>query len=298
MFYKVTSFSFKHIKHDKIPELKPAYASKYWKYCASGLINGAFLMKNSSSKLVKSIPAKFQPRIIVQCTGCGSTNGRIQFKLNHKYAELQPGLYNLDKSSDRDLHKVLKTSNALETENKVLKYIITIFSLCTVTLQTCCQYPVQSKVRKNIDTISAAIMEESQPISVKDLKISDVEINAENRKLLKVLKKSSCSHQKEPCFEIGEGLTGYANFIEVISSIILLEVDTFPNDTELVYFNGAIQAIQRYISNHDGDKVTLILSYNVTQRSGHAIIASWEIGSNELYIMDTAAPKVSAKIVS
>ena len=103
-------------------------------------------------------------------------------------------------------------------------------------------------------------MEESQPISVKDLQISEVEINAENRKLLKLIKKSSCSHTKEPCFGKDERLTGYSNFIEVISSVISLEVDTYLNDTDLVYFNGAIQAIQRYISNHDGDKVKLILS--------------------------------------
>jgi hypothetical protein len=292
MFYKVDSFALKNINHDNIPEVKPVYASKNWKYCASGLVNGAFLKKNSSSKLIKSIPAKFRPRVLVQCNGCGSTNCQIQFQLNHKYAELQPGLYNLDNASDRDLHKLLKDANALKTEKKVLKYIETMFSLCNVTLKTCCLYPIQSKVQKNVDTISAAIMEESQPISVKDLKISEVEINAENRKLLKMNKKSSCSHTEEPCFEKDQGLSGYSNFIEIISSVILLEVDTYPNDTDLVYFNGAIQAIKRYFANHDGDKVTLILSYNVTQRSGHAIISSWEIGSNELYIMDTAAPKV------
>ena len=291
-FCKVTTIALKNLNHNEVKFLD-GKTTKYWKLSASGIVNAGFIVRNSSSKLVRSIPSQFKPRVIVQCGICGATDGRIRIRLNYRVGELEPGLYNLDRSSDRDLHKMLTGSHPLRKEQKVLALIETIFDLSDVMLKTCCTFPIQEDVIRNLDSISAGIINGPQPISVKDLQISEEKINDENVNLLRKLKSATCTHRKTeaPCFKKNGGLGGYSDVIWVISNIILLEVDIFPIDLKLPKFNGTHQEIERYLATHDGDRITFILSYNTQPKFGHALIASWEIGSSEVYIMDTAAPK-------
>jgi hypothetical protein len=283
MFYKINSLTLK-LQDSNAIVCRKGRPNRRWKNAMTGYVNGCVMLKNSSSKIIRTIPSTFKPQVILQCIVCGGLNCRIKINLKTKMQNLDPGCYTLE-----DINTILKTGNALKTETRVMGQIERMFKHSDVLLETCCTYPIESELIANLDRISVNLMDGFQPISVKDLEISAEEVSVKNLKLLKKMD-HLCTHKVEPCFDQTEGLSEYSDVIWVISNIILLEIDLFPIDDDLPHHNLIYQKVQRYLLNHDGDNVTLILSYD-TQKSGHALIASWEIGSHEAYIMDTGAPQ-------
>ena len=82
----------------------------------------------------------------IPCGICSPTNARIIIRLNYPVGELEPCVYNLDKASDRDLHRILTDSNPLKKKQKVLGYIETIFDLSDVMLKLAAPSPSKKKI--------------------------------------------------------------------------------------------------------------------------------------------------------
>ena len=179
MFNLINNCSLK-CNHNDGAIYRQNHANRRWNWALTGYLNGALVKKNSTEKLIRSIPSIFKPKVVLVCIVCGGTNVQVNFDLAIPLQNLDPGNYTMD-----DLHEKLKVSNARKLETRVFQQIKTLFKHSKVTLQTCCSYVPAKEIIKDIDSLAVGLMEFSQPISVKNLKISYEKMNPENHQLLK-----------------------------------------------------------------------------------------------------------------
>jgi hypothetical protein len=84
----------------------------------------------------------------------------------------------------------------------------------------------------------------------------------------------------------------YERVINLIPNCVFVKVDILAEDDTLLKIDFKCKALERVQGGDQGIMLTMVIAYdrvfgeNRETSEGHAILGSWEVDSNSVYIMD------------